>query len=138
MATSHGAASDLLCVRLSLWRRSLQANRAHTYLGKRESEWHQSGDEEDIYPNFVGMARSFGVPAARVIKKEELRQAIRTMLDTSGPYLLEVRVPRATFVLNSLLPAQPLPHAENAAEVTHAPASLLASCNCGQAAKDSF
>lgn len=68
----------------------MQANRAHTYLGKRESEWHESGNEEDIYPNFVGMAKSFGVPAARVIKKEELRGAIRTMLDTPGPYLLEV------------------------------------------------
>ena len=76
-----------------------QANRAHTYLGKRESEWHQSGNEADIYPNFVGMANSFGVPAARVIKKDAIRQAIRTMLDTPGPYLLEVMVPHIEHVL---------------------------------------
>ena len=36
------------------------------------------------------MARSFGVPAARVIRKEDLRAEMRTMLDTPGPYLLEV------------------------------------------------
>eukprot|EP00882_Tetradesmus_deserticola_P029709 GHRQ01033303.1.p1 GENE.GHRQ01033303.1~~GHRQ01033303.1.p1 ORF type:complete len:123 (-),score=30.87 GHRQ01033303.1:527-895(-) len=39
-----------------------QANRAHTYLGKRESEWHDTQDEADIYPDFVLMAKSFGVP----------------------------------------------------------------------------
>ncbi|KXZ46147.1 hypothetical protein GPECTOR_46g216 [Gonium pectorale] len=60
-------------------------NRAHTYLGKRESEWHTTGNEEDIYPNFVAMAKSFGVPSQRVIRKEDLRAAIRTALDTPGP-----------------------------------------------------
>jgi hypothetical protein len=34
-----------------------QANRAHTYLGKREAEWHDTKDEADIYPNFVLMAQ---------------------------------------------------------------------------------
>jgi hypothetical protein len=51
----------------------LQANRAHTYLGKREAEWHETQDEKDIYPDFITMAKSFGVPAKRVIKKTELR-----------------------------------------------------------------
>jgi len=69
----------------------MQANRAHTYLGKPESEWHQSHNEEDIYPDFPAMAKSFGVPSRRVIKKEELRDCIREMLDTPGPFLLEVR-----------------------------------------------
>lgn len=51
----------------------LQANRAHTYLGRREAEWHETGDEKDIYPDFIMMAKSFGVPAKRVIKKSDLR-----------------------------------------------------------------
>lgn len=76
-----------------------QANRAHTYLGKRESEWHESRDEADIYPNFVDMAKSFGVPSRRVIAKSELRAAMREMLDTPGPYLLEVMVPHIEHVL---------------------------------------
>ena len=47
-------------------------------------------NEADIYPDFVGMAKSFGVSSKRVIRKDELRSSIRTMLDTPGPYLLEV------------------------------------------------
>ena len=69
-----------------------QANRAHTYLGKPESEWHLTHDEADIYPDFPAMAKSFGVPSRRVIKKSDIRGAIREMLDTPGPYLLEVRI----------------------------------------------
>eukprot|EP00877_Chromochloris_zofingiensis_P001540 jgi/Chrzof1/11387/Cz05g34270.t1 len=79
--------------------RFYKANRAHTYLGKREAEWHETRDEADIYPNFVTMAQSFGVPAKRVIKKSELRAAIREALDTPGPYLLDVMVPHIEHVL---------------------------------------
>lgn len=79
--------------------RFYKANRAHTYLGSREAEWHETGNEADIYPDFVGMAKSFNVAAKRVIKKEELRGAIREMLDTPGPFLLEVMVPHIEHVL---------------------------------------
>lgn len=79
--------------------RFYKANRAHTYLGKNESEWHKSGDEADIYPDFPAMAKSFGVPSRRIIKKEDVRSAIREMLDTPGPYLLEIMVPHIEHVL---------------------------------------
>ena len=58
----------------------LQANRAHTYLGLREKEYHVSGDLTDIYPDFVMMANAFGVKAKRVSKPEELRPAIQVCL----------------------------------------------------------
>lgn len=45
------------------------------------------------------MAKSFGVPSRRVIQKADLRGAIREMLDTPGPYLLEVMVPHIEHVL---------------------------------------
>ncbi len=72
--------------------RFYKANRAHTYLGLPEAghEWHVTFNEADIYPNFPAMAASFNIPSRRVIKKEEMRAAIREMLDTPGPYLLEV------------------------------------------------
>eukprot|EP00879_Flechtneria_rotunda_P010504 GHRR01010981.1.p1 GENE.GHRR01010981.1~~GHRR01010981.1.p1 ORF type:complete len:614 (+),score=177.29 GHRR01010981.1:610-2451(+) len=79
--------------------RFYKANRAHTYLGKREAEWHDTQDENDIYPDFVTMAKSFGVPGRRVIRKADLRAAVREMLDTEGPYLLEVMVPHIEHVL---------------------------------------
>ncbi|KAI8475274.1 MAG: acetolactate synthase [Monoraphidium minutum] len=79
--------------------RFYKANRAHTYLGKRESEWHDTKDEADIYPDFPKMAESFGVPSERVIRKQDLRAAIRRANATPGPYLLEVMVPHIEHVL---------------------------------------
>lgn len=79
--------------------RFYKANRAHTYLGKPESEYHVSKDISDIYPDFVTMAKSFGVNSKRVIEKKDLRAAIREMLDTPGPYLLDVMVPHVEHVL---------------------------------------
>lgn len=61
-------------------------------LVKNAAAW-LSQNEADIYPDFVGMAKSFGVASRRVIRKDELRGAVREMLDTPGPYLLEVRAP---------------------------------------------
>jgi acetolactate synthase-1/2/3 large subunit len=45
------------------------------------------------------MAKSFGVPSRRVIAKSELRAAVREMLDTPGPYLLDIMVPHVEHVL---------------------------------------
>nr|BAR42286.1 acetolactate synthase [Cyperus brevifolius]BAR42287.1 acetolactate synthase [Cyperus brevifolius] len=72
--------------------RFYKANRAHTYLGNPENE-------EQIYPDFVRIAEGFGVPAARVSRRSEVREAVRKMLDTPGPYLLDVIVPHQEHVL---------------------------------------
>lgn len=45
------------------------------------------------------MAEAFGVPAKRVVRLEDLRGAIREMLDTPGPFLLDVMVPHIEHVL---------------------------------------
>jgi acetolactate synthase I/II/III large subunit len=63
------------------------------------AEYHQTGNAEDIFPDFVKMADAFGVKAERVFKPEELRPAIRQMIDTPGPYLLDVMVPHIEHVL---------------------------------------
>ncbi|XP_012481541.1 acetolactate synthase 2, chloroplastic [Gossypium raimondii] len=72
--------------------RFYKANRAHTYLGN-------PSDESDIFPNMLKFAEACGIPAARVTKKEDLRQAIQKMLETPGPYLLDVIVPHQEHVL---------------------------------------
>ncbi|KAI7837667.1 hypothetical protein COHA_008528 [Chlorella ohadii] len=79
--------------------RFYKANRAHTYLGSPEGEYQVSGDVKDIFPDFVTMAAAFNVPAKRVRHPSELRAAIREMLDTEGPYLLDVMVPHIQHVL---------------------------------------
>ena len=52
-----------------------------------------------IYPDYLTIAAGFGVKARRVIKREDLRDAIREMLDHDGPYLLDVIVPYTEHVL---------------------------------------
>ncbi|KAK7327906.1 hypothetical protein VNO77_21999 [Canavalia gladiata] len=72
--------------------RFYKSNRAHTYLG-------DPSNENDIFPNMLKFAEACGIPAARVTKKKDLRAAIQKMLDTPGPYLLDVIVPHQEHVL---------------------------------------
>ncbi|XVE81040.1 hypothetical protein DITRI_Ditri15bG0031100 [Diplodiscus trichospermus] len=72
--------------------RFYKANRAHTYLG-------DPSNESEIFPNMLKFAEACGVPAARVTRKEDVRAAIQKMLDTPGPYLLDVIVPHQEHVL---------------------------------------
>jgi len=52
-----------------------------------------------IYPDFVKISEGFGVKARRVARREELREAIREMVEHDGPYVLEVVVPYTEHVL---------------------------------------
>ena len=72
--------------------RFYKANRAHTYLGNPSRE-------TEIFPNMLKFAEACDIPAARVTKKSEVREAIRKMLETPGPYLLDVIVPHQEHVL---------------------------------------
>ncbi|TAL76681.1 MAG: biosynthetic-type acetolactate synthase large subunit [Bacteroidetes bacterium] len=47
---------------------------------------------ELINPDFVMIANGYGIPAKKVIKREELRDSIAEMLAAKGPYLIEVIV----------------------------------------------
>ncbi|MFP4353090.1 MAG: biosynthetic-type acetolactate synthase large subunit [Puniceicoccaceae bacterium] len=72
--------------------------RGQTILGDPEN----IGSPENIgglYPDFVKIAEGFGVKGRRVIRKEDLREAIREMLDHDGPYVLDVIVPYSEHVL---------------------------------------
>ncbi len=83
--------------------RFYQSNRAHTILGDRNN----IGSPDNLgglYPDFVKIAEGFGVKARRVVKKEELREAIQEMLDHDGPYVLDIIVPYTEHVL-PMIPA---------------------------------
>ena len=67
-------------------------NRGHTYLGDPENR-------KQIYPDYVMMAKSFNVPAERVMYKKDLRAAMQRMLDSDEPYLLDVITPYTEHVL---------------------------------------
>jgi acetolactate synthase-1/2/3 large subunit len=71
--------------------RFYESNRAHTYLG--------AGQDEEPYPDFVAMAQSFRCGARRVENKNDLDAAIAEMLDSQGPYVLDILVPHQEHVL---------------------------------------
>ena len=47
---------------------------------------------EMVNPDFVTIAKGYHLSASRVEKREELNEAVKQMLSTEGPYLLEVVV----------------------------------------------
>jgi acetolactate synthase-1/2/3 large subunit len=67
-------------------------NRGHTYLGDPDHR-------RQIYPDYVAIARSFGVPAQRVMYKKDLRRALQEMLDSDQPYVLDVICPYTEHVM---------------------------------------
>ena len=79
------------------------ANRAHTYLGPIDHP-EATGEGDGIgpdqrYPDFVAVARSFDWEARHLQEKSELAGAIKEMIDSPGPYLLDVSVPYQEHVM---------------------------------------
>jgi acetolactate synthase-1/2/3 large subunit len=71
--------------------RFFEGNRAHTYLG--------AGFDAEPYPDFVALARGFRCGSRVISHKEDLDGALEEMLDSTGPYLLDVLVPYQEHVL---------------------------------------
>jgi acetolactate synthase I/II/III large subunit len=76
--------------------RFYSGNRGHTYLG--------AGHDEEEYPNFVQLAKGFKVEAKKIHDKKDLDEALEEMIDSDGPYLLDVMVPYQEHVL-PMIPA---------------------------------
>jgi acetolactate synthase-1/2/3 large subunit len=78
-------------------------NRAHTYLGPidhPEAVGQGEGDLPEVtYPDFVTIARGFGIQARQVRKKSEVIDALKEMIAYPGPYVLDILVPYQEHVL---------------------------------------
>ncbi len=78
-------------------------NRAHTYLGPidhPEATGQGSAAFAQVrYPDFVTIAKGYGWDAATISDKRELTAALTKMIDSDGPYLLNVQVPYQEHVL---------------------------------------
>ena len=72
--------------------RFYSSNRAHTFIGDPR-------DPENIYPDFVSLARGFGLPARRITRREEVSDALDEMLDCKTAYVLDVVIPYTEHVL---------------------------------------
>jgi acetolactate synthase I/II/III large subunit len=88
--------------------RFYESNRAHTYLGPiHHPEATGQGESEipeSLYPDFVEIARGFGVKARHVQQKAEVVDALAEMIAHPGPYVLDVMVPYQEHVL-PMIPA---------------------------------
>jgi acetolactate synthase-1/2/3 large subunit len=71
--------------------RFFEGNRAHTYLG--------AGHDEESYPDFVTLARGFRCGARRVTQKGDLDAGLEEMIESDGPFVLDVMVPHQEHVL---------------------------------------
>lgn len=78
-------------------------NRAHTYLGPIDhAEATGKGGANFVserYPDFVTIAKGYGWGAATISQKSDLSGAIEEMINSDGPYLLNVQVPYVEHVL---------------------------------------
>ena len=54
---------------------------------------------EGLYPDWPTLCKGFGIKARRVLRREDLSQAIAEMLAHPGPYLLDVVVPNSEHVM---------------------------------------
>ena len=83
-------------------------NRAHTYLGPVDHpEYTGQGDgdlPETTYPDFVAVARGFGIAARQIRRKEDVIPALKEMIAHDGPYVLDVLIPYQEHVL-PMIPA---------------------------------
>ena len=78
--------------------RFYSGTRGHTILGDATNIG-SPDNPAGLYPDFVKIANGFGIKARQVMKREDLRAAMREMLDHDGPYLLDVIVPYTEHVL---------------------------------------
>jgi acetolactate synthase-1/2/3 large subunit len=80
-----------------------QGNRAHTYLGPihhPEAVGRGAGElPGSIYPDFVAIARGFGIAGRQVRRKDDVVAALEEMIAHPGPYVLDVLVPYQEHVL---------------------------------------
>ncbi|MBX9622665.1 MAG: biosynthetic-type acetolactate synthase large subunit [Gemmataceae bacterium] len=76
--------------------RFFASNRAHTYLG--------AGPDHAPYPDFERIAEGFGVKARSIAAKDDLDAALIEMIESPGPFVLNVHVPHQEHVL-PMIPA---------------------------------
>jgi acetolactate synthase-1/2/3 large subunit len=59
---------------------------------------------ELVNPDFVTIAKGYGVPGKTVSEREDLKESLVEMLDAAGPYLLDIRIDKEANVLPMIEP----------------------------------
>ncbi len=61
---------------------------------------------ELVNPDFVMISRAFGIPSRKVILREDLQDSLSEMINTDGPYLLEIKVEKQGNVFPMIEPGK--------------------------------
>lgn len=76
------------------------------YGSRRGNTELHSNHTERPFPDFVTIAKGFGVPGREVYSDDELEDAIREMLETPGPFILDVHTGYEEHVLPMIPPGK--------------------------------
>lgn len=81
------------------------STRGNTVLGLKGNQG-GPGNTDAIYPDYVGIAKAYSWEAKRIVKKADLKKAVKEMLASKKPYLLEIVVPFDEHVLPFIPPGK--------------------------------
>ena len=73
------------------------------FYGSRRGNTDLTLEDRKPYPDFVTIAKGYRIPGREVFREEELEDAVREMLETPGPFLLDCH----TFYHDHVLPMIP-------------------------------
>ncbi len=73
------------------------------FYGSRRGNTDLTLEGQKPYPDFVTIAKGYNIPGREVFREEELEDAVREMLETPGPFLLDCH----TFYHDHVLPMIP-------------------------------
>jgi acetolactate synthase-1/2/3 large subunit len=59
---------------------------------------------ELVNPDFITIAKGYGIPAKIVSEREELKKSLVEMLEADGPYLLDIKIDKEANVLPMIEP----------------------------------
>ena len=76
------------------------------YGSKRGNTVMKNKRVERPYPDFVTIASGYSIPGREVYKREELESAIKEMLETEGPYILDIHTGYEEHVLPMIPPGK--------------------------------
>ena len=107
LGTLHAEEIDLKMIILNNQHLGMVAQWEDRFYGsKRGNTVMKNKRVERPYPDFVTIASGYSIPGREVYKREELESAIKEMLETEGPYILDVHTGYEEHVLPMIPPGK--------------------------------
>jgi len=107
LGTLHAEEIGIKMVILNNQHLGMVAQWEDRFYGSRRGNTVMSNNRVDRpYPDFVTIAKGYSIPGREVYKREELEPALREMLTTDGPFILDVHTGYEEHVLPMIPPGK--------------------------------